>query len=238
MTIIRFTSAVFLISLLSGAAFAGDIRQPKTVVELYTSQGCSSCPPADKLMGKITRNPEVLGLSFAVTYWDYIGWKDVFGSAENDARQVKYRDQFNARYVYTPQMIVAGSNHFVGSNAHELESNLHKFKGHAEQIPLAWKLEDGKLHITLPDHDTTATIWQVDIDHEKQVKIGRGENSGKSVTYHNIVRKTRHIKDWNGKEQTVTLDLETLMQEGRDGCAILIQERGFGPIIAALEISL
>ena len=235
---VKFLSAALLSSLIAGTALAGEAHQPQTVVELYTSQGCSSCPPADKLMGKLTKNPDILGLSFAVTYWDYIGWKDTFGSPDNDIRQTRYRDQFSGRYVYTPQMVVAGRDHFVGSNAHELESNLHKFKGHARQIPLKWRFEGEKLIISLPDHGTPATIWQVDIDHEKKVQIGRGENTGKSVTYHNVVRKTRQITDWDGKAKTISLDLTTLMQEGRDGCAILVQERGFGPIVAALQIGL
>ncbi|WP_169544120.1 DUF1223 domain-containing protein [Sneathiella aquimaris] len=226
----------FTLSMTSASAL--DVRQPKTVIELYTSQGCSSCPPADKLMGEIVQKPDVLGLSFAVTYWDYIGWKDTFANSENDARQTRYRDQFGARYVYTPQMVVAGADHFVGSNAHELEQNLLAFKGHAEQIKLTWRIDGNRLFINLPDHLNGATIWQVDIDHKQEVQIGRGENTGKSITYHNIARRTQPLENWDGQHKTIELDLAALMNEGRDGCAILIQERGFGPIIAALEIDL
>lgn len=221
---------------LSFTAQAESARQPHTVIELFTSQGCSSCPPADKIMGDLVKTPGILGLSFAVTYWDYIGWKDTFGNIENDTRQVRYRDQFSARYVYTPQMVIGGQDHFVGSNPHELEDNLQKYQGHAQKLDLKWKFEGDKIHITLPEHSSSAVVWQVDLNKAKDVKIGRGENTGKHITYHNIVRKTQAIGEWDGKPRTFTLDLADLMQTGRDGCAILIQEKGFGPIIAALEI--
>ena len=91
-------------------------------------------------MGKLVKRSDVLGLSFSVTYWDYIGWPDTFGHPLNDARQTKYRDMMDARYVYTPQMVVAGQQHFVGSNENQLEDNLHTFKGHAKALKLNWRV--------------------------------------------------------------------------------------------------
>lgn len=217
---------------------AESVRQANTVVELFTSQGCSSCPPADKIMGDLIKEPGVLGLSFAVTYWDYIGWKDTFGSAKNDERQTQYRDKLNARYVYTPQMIIAGADHFVGSNLGQLKDNLQRYDGHAKKIPLSWSLNQNKLTIELPKSETNAVIWQIDIDHNQPVVIGRGENNGRTITYHNIVRKSQIITSWEGQKKSITLNLEDLKHEGRDGCAILVQEQGFGPIVAALIIDL
>ncbi|MEH6404949.1 MAG: DUF1223 domain-containing protein [Sneathiella sp.] len=222
----------------TSSAFAGTARQPNAVVELFTSQGCSSCPPADSLMGELVKNPDVLGLSYAVTYWDYIGWKDVFGRAENDERQVKYRDKLDARYVYTPQMIIGGSEHFVGSNSAKLEDSLRDHKGHAKSINLNWRFKGETLEIDLPATNKSAVIWQVDIDHTKEVNIRRGENTGKTITYHNVVRNTREIAQWDGQKTTLSLDLSLLMSEGRDGCAILIQKEGYGAILGALIIDL
>ncbi len=226
------------VAALANSAQAGNIRQASTVVELFTSQGCSSCPPADRIMGELVKDPSILGLSYAVTYWDYIGWKDIFGSPKNDERQARYRDRMNARYVYTPQMIIAGKDHFVGSNEGQLKNNLQQFKGHAENLLLKWHLEENILKIELPERQTNATVWQVDIDHEKPVKIGRGENTGKTIIYHNVVRDTQNLASWNGEKKVISLNLDTLEHDGRDGCAILVQEEGYGEIIAALIIDL
>ncbi len=219
---------------------AMEAHQPSTVVELYTSQGCSSCPPADALMGRLVEHggKEVLGLSFAVTYWDYIGWKDTFGRSENDIRQARYRDQMGARYVYTPQMVVAGENHFVGSDGAKLKEQLSRFDGHAKKLDLKWRIEGKKIHITLPQSDTPATLWQVDIDHLKEVNIQRGENSGRQITYHNVVRNSERLQSWDGNPTEIVLDMAELEHQGRDGCALLVQKGESGPIIAALQIDL
>jgi len=222
----------------SVTAEARDAHQPGTVVELYTSQGCSSCPPADALMGKLVQNPDVLGLSFSVTYWDYIGWPDTFGDIKNDERQTRYREKLDTRYVYTPQMIIAGQDHFVGSNQHELEENLIRFKDHAGRVKLKWRFTDTHLEVDLPQVDQGAVIWQMDLDRENEVQIRRGENRGKSVSYHNVVRKIQMLERWDGSKQILKLDLGMLAAAGRDGCAVILQKDGFGPIIAALVINL
>ncbi len=209
-----------------------------TVVELYTSQGCSSCPPADAQMAKLIKNPAVLGLSFPVTYWDYIGWKDTLASPINDARQVQYKDHLNTSYVYTPQMVIAGQDHFVGSSNTRLLDNLELFKGHAQRIPLKWQFTDTGIEINLPAGPTNAVIWQMDIDQMKEVAIGRGENTGRTITYHNVVRKIEKLEEWDGTPKSLNLSLENLISEGRDSCALLIQQDGYGPIIAALLIKL
>jgi len=225
--------------LISASVQAVEIRQPETVVELFTSQGCSSCPPADALMGQlIENNDNVLGLSFAVTYWDYIGWKDTFGSAANDIRQSEYRDRLGARYVYTPQMVIAGQEHFVGSDSAKLTSHLEQFKGHAHQIPLSWQLNGKKATISLPKIEGGARLWRIDFDAAQQVAIGRGENTGRNITYHNVVRDSHLLENWNGEAKEITLDLAELEHQGRTGCAIIVQRNIGGPIVAALQIDL
>jgi len=221
------------------SAQAVEVRQPSTVVELYTSQGCSSCPPADALMGQLVENKkDILGLSLAVTYWDYIGWKDTFGSPQNDIRQAEYRDAMGARYVYTPQMVIAGQDHFVGSDSSKLIRHLEKYKGHAQQIPLVWQIEDNTAVISLPELEGGAHLWRMDIDAVQQVSIGRGENAGRKIAYYNVVRASKLIKSWNGKATKISLNLTDLEHQGRSGCAIIVQRGIGGPIVAALQIDL
>lgn len=222
----------------AGAAFAQSAHQPSTVVELYTSQGCSSCPPADKLLGDLIKDDSVMGLSFAVTYWDYIGWKDIFGSPDNDDRQVEYRSRFNSRYVYTPQMVVGGVAHAVGSDGSAISSLIEKHANHAKSLPLEWAFNGDQLEVILPSGSGNATIWLVDIDRSKDVDIRRGENSGRIITYHNVVRKIRPLGEWTGDAKTLALDLKEMRAEGRDGCALILQKDGYGPILAALEVML
>ena len=220
------------------SASAESAHQPTTVVELFTSQGCSSCPPADKLLGELIEDENILGLSFSVTYWDYIGWKDIFGTADNDARQVGYRGEFNSRYVYTPQMVVGGMDHVVGSDRSGVKSLIEKQADDLEPLPLQWSFKGDKFFVTLPKSDGEATLWLLDIDHVADVDIQRGENTGKIITYHNIVRKIRSLGDWDGSAQEISLDLAEMLTEGRDGCVLIIQQDIYGPILGALEIKL
>lgn len=221
----------------SGLAVAESAHQKGVVVELFTSQGCSSCPPADKFLGELVRNSDVLGLSFSVTYWDYIGWKDVFASEANDARQDAYREQLRSRYVYTPQMVIGGVEHAVGSDRSSVEALIRKHAATMQRLPLRWSFEGGQLNITLPASKADATLWLFDLDHEKNIDIRRGENKGKVVTYHNIVRNIRSLGHWDGNEKTIRLDLADIRAQGREGCALVVQEQGYGPILAALEVS-
>ncbi|WP_334128424.1 DUF1223 domain-containing protein [Sneathiella sp.] len=232
-------NAAIALFILTGAneAASESAHQPQMVVELFTSQGCSSCPPADKFLGELVRNTDILGLSFSVTYWDYIGWKDVFASEANDARQDAYRDHLRSRYVYTPQMVIGGVKHVVGSDRSSAEALIKKLSGQMTRLPLEWSFDGDQLNIVLPDGSGDATLWLFDLDHEENIDIRRGENKGRVVTYHNIVRKIRSLGQWDGKEKIIRLDLADIRAQGREGCALVVQQRGYGPILAALEVS-
>ncbi|MAZ03159.1 MAG: DUF1223 domain-containing protein, partial [Sneathiella sp.] len=141
--------ALFGMTISVSSVSAESAHQPTTVVELFTSQGCSSCPPADKLLGELIEDENILGLSFSVTYWDYIGWKDIFGSVDNDARQVGYRGEFNSRYVYTPQLVVDGVDHMVGSDRSGVTALIKKQAGTAKPLPLQWSFKGDELVVTL-----------------------------------------------------------------------------------------
>jgi hypothetical protein len=231
-------TAAFLVLCGGHSAYAQTAHQPSTVVELFTSQGCSSCPPADKLLGELVKEDDVLGLSFAVTYWDYIGWKDIFGSVDNDNRQVEYRGRFNSRYVYTPQMVIAGRDHVVGSDSTAINALIKRHADHAKSLVLKWTFSGNQLDVTLPQGTGTATVWLVDIDRSHDVDIDRGENTGRIITYHNVVRKIHSVGEWTGAMKTISLNLNEMRAEGRDGCALIVQQDGYGPILAALEVML
>lgn len=180
----------------------------------------------------------MLGLSFAVTYWDYIGWKDIFGSVDNDNRQVEYRGRFNSRYVYTPQMVIAGRDHVVGSDSTAINALIKRHADHAKSLVLKWTFSGNQLDVTLPQGTGTATVWLVDIDRSHDVDIDRGENTGRIITYHNVVRKIHSVGEWTGAMKTISLNLNEMRAEGRDGCALIVQQDGYGPILAALEVML
>lgn len=217
---------------------ADTVHQPSTVVELYTSQGCSSCPPADVFLGDLAKNRNILALSFNVTYWDYIGWKDTLARKEFDGRQVYYRDQLNARYVYTPQMVIAGRTHEVGSDRLAVQKAIDANEGHAQSVKLNWSIDKSNLNVHLPEGEGDAVIWLFHMDAKHDVPVRRGENSGENLSYYNVVRKIERMADWDGKAKTLTLDLAMIRDLGRDGCALVVQKKGYGEIVAALQISL
>ncbi len=249
-----FLAAVFVLGLssLSGfgplsatALLAGqsltDAGIPPTkrpvVVELYTSQGCYSCPPADRLLGELADLPEVLALSFHVDYWDYIGWKDVFASPAHSDRQRQYARALSLPYVYTPQMVVDGRYDVAGSRGRQVVAAIEKAARNQASFDIEIDVE-AKL-IRLPEGQAPkdgATVWLVMYDAEHSTEITRGENTGKTLTYHNVVRDYRKLGVWNGKALELPIDLAAASE--RDGCAVLVQEDRHGPIIGAAVVEL
>ena len=218
------------------------------VVELFTSQGCYSCPPADSLLGELAGEPNVIAMSLHVDYWDYIGWKDIFASAENTERQRRYASALNLRYVYTPQMVIDGRHNVVGSRTGEVRSTLAKAATSPKpvRIDILLPSEAGQIaKAVIPATDLAelldseeASIWMAAYDSAHSVDIRRGENSGKKLTYHNVVRELKPLARWDGEQLEVPLDLAGLAADGRDGCAIWIQKGVNGPIIGAAAIAL
>ncbi|MEM8652409.1 MAG: DUF1223 domain-containing protein, partial [Pseudomonadota bacterium] len=166
------------------SAQAADIVYPKGVVELFTSQGCYSCPPADNVIGEFAKSNEILGLSWHVDYWDYLGWKDTFASRANTERQYRYARSLRERQVYTPQAVINGRSHEVGSRGSKLESIVNKYdiskKGMV--IPIKATLEGGSLNIDIDRVEGVgeATLFMISFNKTETVKIARGENAGKT----------------------------------------------------------
>ncbi len=220
-----------------GVAAAGD--PPLTVVELFTSQGCSSCPPADAFLGELAKRDDVLALSVHVDYWDYIGWKDPFADPRNTRRQRAYAKKLGLRYVYTPQMVIQGAYDSTGSDRAEV---LGKITQAAEMKRLAVKISRTKdgVRVVLPDAGGTekAAIWLFVFDFRHDSVIKRGENSGRTLRYHNVVRGMTRIGTWSGQSQDITTKTSDLPAEGRDGCAVIVQSIKTGRILGAARVDL
>jgi hypothetical protein len=206
------------------------------VVELFTSQGCSSCPPADALLGELAQRPDVIALAFHIDYWDYIGWKDPFANADFTQRQRGYAGALGLRTVYTPQMVIDGRADVVGSHRSRVEELVRQ----SSSVPkLALKLEraGGKTRLILPEAHLKrpAAVWLAIYDREERTAVRRGENAGRTLSDYNIVCDLREVATWDGRAEALDLDLSDATADGMGG-AVLIQSEGQGQIIGALEI--
>jgi len=219
---------------------ASATADPKAVVELFTSQGCSSCVSADAYFAELAERDDIITLSFHVDYWDYLGWQDTFGSPENTARQTKYAEMLGSRRVYTPQIVVNGISGMVGGDRAAVEEAIARS---ALPLPVALTWEGGTVEIEVPAHPLPGrwptTIRLVLFSSEAEVRIGHGENAGSTIAYYNIVRTMRPIGMWDGGTVRITLPADELMGDGVDGCAVLVQEdlaNGPGRILGAAQL--
>lgn len=217
-------------ALLGGAAAhaqAPAAAQPKAVIELFTSQGCSSCPPADALFVELSKNPELIALTLPVTYWDYLGWKDTLGKDIFAKRQKLYSKARGDGQLYTPQAVINGASHLVGSDKVEIERALKQVaaKGFAVKVVLQEEGDTLRIRLTPPNGavETTAGIWVLPTTHAATVPISRGENQGKTISYANVVRALVRVGDWNGTEAVLAVPLATTQVPEADGYVVLVQ---------------
>lgn len=205
------------------------------VVELFTSEGCSSCPPADALLGELAQRQYVLPLSFHVDYWDYIGWKDRFADPQYTRRQYAYSEARGGSMVYTPQMIVAGAIDVVGSDRAAVEKALKTAYSRNTMYRLHVMREaDGKVVVQFPEAaiGVPATIWLVTYQKSAGSHVKAGENAGRDLMTYNVVRSLKKVGMWNGAATEIALSLDQ-SEEKPDGCAIIANQAEHGPIIAA-----
>lgn len=215
-----------------------------TVVELFTSQGCSSCPPADNFLGDLAKRPDVLALSFHVDYWDYIGWKDPYAFHLATERQRKYSRNFSLSYIYTPQMVVNGVAQGVGSDRIDIDALITKASTHAVARP-SFTLErqgNGGLVVRVGAGETKkpATVWLACFDREETTKVLRGENGGATLTNYHVVRDFESLGTWKGAAVDLPVppaEVAEFMNEPNRGIAVLLQVDGTGPILAAETLS-
>ena len=211
-----------------GAIDAAAIDKP-IVVELFTSQSCSSCPPADRNLTDLSTNPNVIALGYHVTYWDHLHWKDTLGREFATDRQRKYASEAGLGRVYTPQMIVNGKDEFIGSRKNDIQRALDNT--HAVE-PIAVAKAGNWLHFDLPNvGKADYKIWVAGIKKEHTEKIKSGENRGRTVTYSNTVIDLIDGGAWDGTSFEKILSVQA--NKNVDHYVIFAQENTYGQIIAA-----
>ncbi|MGY3436547.1 MULTISPECIES: DUF1223 domain-containing protein [unclassified Marinovum] len=214
------------------AADAEDGGAP-IVVELFTSQGCSSCPPADELLHKLAARDDVLALALHVDYWDYIGWKDSFALPGHTKRQKGYAKVAGRRMIYTPQMIINGTDHVVGNHPMDVAEIIAQHEARSRVVAIAVEVVEGKAMMTVRATGTVPgemRIMLVDYDPSATVEITRGENAGLTVSYANIVQSWQELGRWDGRE-----DYRAELPEV-SSAAVFVQSSDLGPILAAHKL--
>ncbi len=216
-------------------ALAGPKRP--VVVELYTSQGSSACPPADALLGQLSNNRDILTMSFPITYWDMLGWRDTFGTDANNRRQKAYSTFMGRGGVYTPQIIVDGVNDIVGNRDGAVWAAVSARAADMTVVPVALSATPTQIHISIgaggDKAPKEATIWLFHILSKGQANVTTGENAGRQLTYRNIVREIRAIGTWKGQALTIDLPRRELSQTQHDSVAVVVQQGGYGRVLGA-----
>ena len=233
--------ALAVLALLPGQAQGQALARskPVTVVELFTSQGCSSCPPSDAFLGEVSKRPDVVALSYHVDYWDYIGWRDPFATPEFTERQRGYARSLRQRYVYTPEMVVHGRGHDSGIDRETI------FRLIAEAQKPEWprmapQMSDRGARgivVSMPEFQAPepCDVWLVTYDPEHRTKVLRGENRGRELSNYNVVRSLTLLTRWDGRPAELTIGPDRL-GDAR-GVAILVQHPNLGPIFGAAALT-
>jgi hypothetical protein len=235
-------AAVTACAAAAGAEPPKAAAQDKAVIELFTSQGCSSCPPADALLAELGKRPDLVTLSFSVDYWNYLGWHDTLSSAANSERQREYARTRGDGSVYTPQVVVDGVLHVNGSNEAAIEMALRKAaeRLHDIRVPVRMHAEGDTLVIGIgaaPDKSDrrSGTIWLAIAREEATISVTRGENRGKTLSYYHPVKELTPIGMWQGEAMTLRLPLKDLKTMGGDCLVALLQVENAGPILGAAQ---
>jgi hypothetical protein len=237
--------------LLAGPAFAGQPATPRAVaieprpvvIELFTSQGCSDCPAADKILTDLAKRKDVIALSLPVTYWDMLGWRDTFATETNTLRQRSYARVMNRSGIYTPQMIVDGVLDVVGNQSDrvmEALANRSAEASHQPNVPIAISLASGRVEIAIPavrsKTKPLAAIWVLRTLSQASVNVEQGENRNHRLGYSNLVRDLQRAGEWNGGAMKIDLPLN-VGKTKQDGVAVLLQERDYGRVIGAAVLA-
>jgi hypothetical protein len=228
-------------------ASAGVRAEPRAVIELFTSQGCSSCPAADKLAGELARDPSLVVMSLPIDYWDYLGWKDTLALPGHTNRQRAYSKSRGDREVYTPQVVVNGTVHVLGSDKEAIDNAIAQTRNQQGTLSLAVSVSVSgeQISVSVPAGTgaiTKGEIWLCPISKDVPVAVGKGENSGHTITYHNVVRKWVRLGEWTGVARTFTLPLRDVTGAGADTVAVVVQAGSkeapgnmLGATVAALQ---
>ncbi len=221
-----------------GAAASAQSR-PVTVIELFTSQGCSSCPPSDAFLGELSKRPDIVALSYHVDYWDYIGWQDPFATPEFTERQRGYSRSLRQRYVYTPEMVVHGRGHASGidrSDIYGLISEAQKPEWPRMTPRIVDRGAEGVV-VSMPEFRAAepCEVWLVTYDPEHRTKVLRGENRGRDLSNYNVVRSLHLLTRWDGSAAEWKIGADRL--GAAKGVAILVQHPNLGPMMGAAALT-
>lgn len=223
----------------------GPLPPQPVVVELFTAQGCSSCPPADALLADMADRDDVLALSFHVDYWDYLGWPDGFASAAFTSRQQSYARAFHERGLYTPQMIIGGTDALMRPRPADLDTLIGAHRAAPPALALTLERDAGRTTLTLTPRRALpgrAEVLFLRYLPQRQVHIDAGENDGRRLAYRNIVLRMDKLAEWDGRR---VLRLSVTPGEAADAGAalppdtrhaIIVQQAGPGPILAAIRL--
>jgi hypothetical protein len=225
----RFASAPLIAGFLVASLVAARAAEPRALLELFTSQGCSSCPAADKLLGELVADPSLVALSVPIDYWDYLGWKDTLASPAHSARQRAYAHMRGDRQVYTPQIVVNGSTHVLGSDRAAIDRAiaLTDQKSGVMSVPVSLSIGGAGLGVKVESAENehaAGEVWLCPLAKTVAVDIGRGENRGRMVTYHNVVRSWVKLGDWNGAQATWSVPVSQIQSDDVDAAAVILQE--------------
>lgn len=218
--------------------------QPVAVVELFTSQGCSNCPPADAVLDQLSRQPGVVALSMSVDMWDYLGWRDTLASPKLSQRQRGYAKTLAKGKLYTPQMIVNGALHLKGGHREEVEQAIKGASlGAGPAATSARVRTEGKMvviDVAAAKSEAPAqqaTVWLALVQRSVTVTVRKGDNSGRTLAYTNVVRDLIPVGNWTGAALTVRLQQAALARSGADACTVIVQAGTEGLIAGASPIT-
>ncbi|MFL6797141.1 MAG: DUF1223 domain-containing protein [Xanthobacteraceae bacterium] len=212
--------------------------EPRATIELFTSQGCSSCPAADKLLAELAADPTLVPISVPIDYWDYLGWKDTLANPHNTARQRAYAQVRGDEKVYTPQVVVNGAVHVLGSDKAAIEHAISKSRGKNGAMtvaPVELTVADEQISVAVPDApaavarqgsdaaEANAEVWLFGLAKGIKIAIARGENKGQEITYHNVLRRWIKLGEWSGKAASWSIARHKLEVDGVDTAVVVLQ---------------
>jgi hypothetical protein len=215
-------------SLVVAGCAVADASEPRALIELFTSQGCSSCPPADKLLGELAEDPSLIVISLPIDYWDYLGWKDTLAIPGHSSRQRAYSRVRGDRQVYTPQIVVNGMTHVLGSDRSAVERAIAQTDRNAAIMSahVLVSVGGGNLNVKIAaDREHLGgEVWLCPLSKSVPIAIGRGENSGHTVTYYNVVRRWVKLADWTGNDAALSIPISDFMTDQVDAAAVMVQQ--------------
>lgn len=231
------------VAFLAALALADDARAgtagPKVVVELFTSQGCKDCPPADRIIGELAARRDVVALTFPITYWDMLGWKDTFATEANTQRQKAYARALKRTGLTTPLLVIGGTEQVVGNQRDKIMAAISALSAQlsARHVPVSLTPEGDHVNIVIASapalgREGEATIWVMRTLSQASVAVSGGENKARELAYSNIVRDLQRAGTWNGSARTLRLPVRR--DPGRhDGVAVVVQRGEHGAVIGA-----